>query len=185
MQTEKLPKNSHKQFYDNQKTHQIKLYISPQLKKDNNFNIDDYYQSRYFLNPAYKTFNQKISGLRINKRGILDDEPFYRICITLFSITISATAVIKATNIAHVTPSTIHKTQQLNIQSSELKLMKLSDLGGRNDGNNVSHELLVANIQDTDVHELVTFTNQAVKHKKLILTVCLEIPQKAIRAIKI
>ena len=63
--------------------------------------------------------------------------------------------------------------------------MKLSDLGGRNDGNNVLHELLVANIQDTDVHELVTFTNQAVKHKKLILTVCLEIPQKAIKAIKI
>ena len=44
---------------------------------------------------------------------------------SFFSITIYPTTIIKAKNTAHVTPSVIHKTQQLNIQSSGLKLMKL------------------------------------------------------------
>ena len=41
----------------------------------------------------------------------LDDETFYQTHIPLFSITISAaTAIIKATNIAHFTSSIIHMT---------------------------------------------------------------------------
>ena len=42
-----------------------------------------------------------------------------------FSLTISPTTAIKTKNIAFVIPSIIHKTQQLNIQSSGLKPAKL------------------------------------------------------------
>ena len=44
---------------------------------------------------------------------VLDGEPFYDICMTLSSITISATIVINITvkNIAHITCSIIQKTQ--------------------------------------------------------------------------
>ena len=48
------------------------------------------------------------------------DELFYYTLIPLFSITISATAAIKANNIAHVTPSMIQTTQQL--ETSEVIL---------------------------------------------------------------
>ena len=49
-------------------------------------------------------------------------------CITLFSITISAATVIKATNIKNITPPIFHKKPQTNIQSSAQKLVKLSYL---------------------------------------------------------
>ena len=130
MQTEKLPIDNQKQFYDNQGTHQINIYASPNLLKDNNFNLEGYYRSRYFLNP------KKIYHLRINNL-LLDDEPFYHIRILHFSITISASAVIKAKNITHITPSIIQKIQQLNIQSSGLKLVKLSYLFGSVDQINI------------------------------------------------
>ena len=42
-----------------------------------------------------------------------------------FSLTISPTTAIKTKNIAFVIPSIIHKTPQLNIQSSGLKPAKL------------------------------------------------------------
>ena len=44
---------------------------------------------------------------------VLDGEPFYDICMTLSSITISATIVINIAvkNIAHITSSIIQKTQ--------------------------------------------------------------------------
>ena len=87
--------------------------------------------------------------------------------IILFSITISATTVIKAKNIAHVTLSIINKTQQLNIQSSGLKLVKLSYLVASVALNNVSQELLAANKWNTAAPEFFTFTNHALKHKKL------------------
>ena len=82
---------------------------------------------------------------RINN-PLLDDEPFYHTCIALFYIMISATTINKVKNIAHVTPSIIHKTQQLNIQSSGLKPVKLFYPVRNVDRNNVSHEFHVANI---------------------------------------
>ena len=50
--------------------------------------------------------------------------------MALFAITISDITVIKAENISHITPSVIHKILQVNIQSSALKIMKLSYLVG-------------------------------------------------------
>ena len=44
----------------------------------------------------------------------LDDTPFYRICILLFSIKISATAIIKAKNTTDSAPSIFQNTHQLN-----------------------------------------------------------------------
>ena len=66
-----------------------------------------------------------------------DDEPFYHINIKLFSITVSAATVTKATNITCLTPSLIHITQELTIQSSALKLVQLSYLNGNVDRKNV------------------------------------------------
>ena len=110
----------------------------------------------------------KISLLKINNL-LLDDKPFYQACITLFSITISTTTVIEAKNKAPVTPSIIHKTQQLNILSSERKLVKLSYVVGGADRNNLSHEAFGAIIMNSAAPELFTFTNHAVKHKKTIM----------------
>ena len=56
--------------------------------------------------------------------SLTDNEPFYHSRIPLFSITISAQTVIKAKNTARITLSIIHKTQQLNIQSSGLEPLK-------------------------------------------------------------
>ena len=42
MRTEKLPKNSHKQFYNNEETNQIIIYTSPNLPKDKNCNLNGY-----------------------------------------------------------------------------------------------------------------------------------------------
>ena len=97
----------------------------------------------------------------------MEFEPFYHKYKTLISITISATTVVKAKNIALVTPSIIHKTEQVNIQSSELKLVNLSYLVGSVDRNNVSPELLFANILNTAAAELFMYTKHAVKHRKL------------------
>ena len=47
--TETLSNNRHKQFYDIQNTHQIKLYTFPNLLKNNNFNLKGYNRSRYCL----------------------------------------------------------------------------------------------------------------------------------------
>ena len=52
--------------------------------------------------------------LRINSI-LLDDEPFHQRFIPLLSITNCATTAINAKNITRVTPSTVQKTQQLNI----------------------------------------------------------------------
>ena len=90
-------------------------------------------------------------------------------CITLFFITISATTVIKAKNIAHIIPSIIQKTHQLNFQSSGLKLVKLSYLARSAGRKNIfPHDFLVANIVNTAAPELFIFTNHAVKNKKTI-----------------
>ena len=49
----------------------------------------------------------------------------------------SVTTVIKAKDTAHAIPSIFHKTRQLNIQSLELRLVKLSYLVGSAGRNNV------------------------------------------------
>ena len=76
MQTENLANNSHKQFYVLLNTNQIKLYTYPDLLKENPL-------LRKFLN-SESTAN-------------FLDENFYHTHIPLFSITITAAAVIKAT----------------------------------------------------------------------------------------
>ena len=40
---------------ENYETHQIKTYTSPNLQKDNTFNLKGYYWSTYFVNPACKS----------------------------------------------------------------------------------------------------------------------------------
>ena len=89
----------------------------------------------------------------------------------IFFITVSAATVIKAKNIAHITPSINQKTQQLNIQPSRLKLVKLSYLVGSVDRKNIfPNDFLVPNIFNTATFELFIIINHAVKHKKTMTT---------------
>ena len=76
MQTEDLAKNSHKQFYVLLNTNQIKLYTYPDLLKEN---------------PLLRKF------LNSESTAYFLDETFYHTHILLFSTTISAAIVIKAT----------------------------------------------------------------------------------------
>ena len=76
MQTENLANNSHKQFYFLLNNNQIKLYTYRDLLKENPL-------LRKFLNSESTAYSL--------------DETFYLTHIPLFSITISATKVIKAT----------------------------------------------------------------------------------------
>ena len=76
--------------------------------------------------------------------------------------------VIKTKNLAHITASIIQKSQQLNIQSSGLKLGNLSYFVSSVDRKNVfTHELLVANIFSTTDPKLFIFTNHIIKHKTI------------------
>ena len=76
MQTENLANNSHKQFYVLLNTNQIKIYTYPDLLKKKSL-------LRKFLNSE--------------STGYFLDENFYHKNILLFSTTISAPIVIKAT----------------------------------------------------------------------------------------
>ena len=76
MQTENLVNNSHRQFYVLLNNNQIKLYTYPDLVKENPL-------LRKFLNPESTAY--------------FLDETFYHTHIPIFSITISAATVIKAT----------------------------------------------------------------------------------------
>ena len=76
MQTEYLANNNHKQFYVPLNTNQIKLYTYPDLLKEN---------------PLFRKF------LNSESTAYFLDESFYRIHILLFTTTISAAIVIKAT----------------------------------------------------------------------------------------
>ena len=76
MQTENLADNSHGKFYVLLNTNQIKLYTYPDLLKEN---------------PLLRKF------LNSESTAYFLDEAFYHTHIPLFSITISATIVIKAT----------------------------------------------------------------------------------------
>ena len=76
MQTENLANNSHKQFHVLLNTNQIKLYTYPDLLKKN---------------PLLRKF------LNSESTAYFLDETFYHTHILLFSTTISAAIVIKAT----------------------------------------------------------------------------------------
>ena len=76
MQTENLANNNHKQFYVLLNTNQIKLYTYPDLLKEN---------------PLLRKF------LNSESTAYFLDETFYHTHILLFSTTISAAIVIKAT----------------------------------------------------------------------------------------
>ena len=76
MQTENLAKNSHKQFYVLLNINQIKLYTYPDFLKQNPL-------PRKFLNSESTAY--------------FLNETFYHTHIRLFSMTTSATIVIKAT----------------------------------------------------------------------------------------
>ena len=76
MQTENLANNNRKQFYVLLNTNQIKLYTYPDLLKEN---------------PLLRKF------LNSESTACFLDEIFYHTHILLFSMTISAAIVIKAT----------------------------------------------------------------------------------------
>ena len=76
MRAENLANDSHKQFYVVLNTNQIKLYTYPDLLKEN---------------PSLRKF------LNSESTAYFLDEIFYLTHKPLFSITISATTVIKAT----------------------------------------------------------------------------------------
>ena len=76
MQTGNLANNSHKQFYVLLNSNQIKLYTYPDLLNEN---------------PLLRKF------LNSKSTAYFLDETFYHTHIPLFSITISAAIVIKAT----------------------------------------------------------------------------------------
>ena len=92
--------------------------------KDNNFNLKGYNRSRCFQNTTYKIFLSENVSTQ-------SQTPAFQMMLSFtrhdyhFSLTISPTTAIKTKNIAFVIPSIIHKTQQLNIQSSGLKPAKL------------------------------------------------------------
>ena len=87
MQTENLANNSHKQFYVLLNTNQIKLYIYPDLLKEN---------------PLLSKF------LNSESTSYFLDETFYHTHILLLSTTISVAIVIKATK--YSTYYIIHST---------------------------------------------------------------------------
>ena len=76
MQTEYLANNNHKQFYVPLNTNQIKLYTYPDLLKEN---------------PLFRKF------LNSESTAYFLDESFYHTHTLLFTTTISAAIVIKAT----------------------------------------------------------------------------------------
>ena len=105
MQTDNLAKKSHKKFYVLLNTNQIKLCTYLDLLKENPL--------------RRKSLNSESTAYFL-------DETFYHTHILLFSTTISAAIVIKVAK--YRTYYIIHNSQQLHIQSSSLKNVKLSYL---------------------------------------------------------
>ena len=76
---------------------------------------------------------------------------------------------LKPPNIAHITSSIIHMTQQLNIQLPALKNVKLSYLIGSVDKNNVYFHMTCLLPKYWKLLSMNhTFIDHAVKHKKTI-----------------
>ena len=146
MQTENLANNSHKQFYVLLNTNQIKLYTYPDLLKEN---------------PLLRKF------LNSESTAYFLDETFYHTHILLFSTTISAAIVIKVAK--YRTYYIIHNSQQLHIQSSSLKNVKLSYLIANVVKNNVYFHMTCLLPRYWKRLPLShTFIDHAIKHKKTI-----------------
>ena len=116
IQTEKLANNSHKQFYVLLNTNQIKLYTYPDLLKEK---------------PLLRKF------LNSESTAYFLDETFYHTHILLFSTTISAAIVIKATKYStyYIIHNSYDVATKYSIISTE-KNVKLSYLVGSVDKNN-------------------------------------------------
>ena len=117
MQSENLAKNSDKQFYVLINANQIKLYSYPDLLKEN---------------PLLRKF------LNSESTAYFLDETFYHTHILLFSTTISAAIVIKATKYSmyFIIHNSYDVATKYSIISTE-KNVKLSYLVGSVDKNNV------------------------------------------------
>ena len=117
MQTENIANNSYKQFYVRLITNQIKLYTYPNLLKEN---------------PLLRKF------LNSESTAYFLDETFYHTHILLFSTTISAAIVIKATEYSmyFIIHSLYDVATKYSIISTE-KNVKLSYLVDSVDKNNV------------------------------------------------
>ena len=99
MQTETLVNNSHKQFYVLLNINQIKIYTYPDLLKENPLLRINAESTAYFL-----------------------DETFYHTHILLFSMTISAAIVIKATK--YSTYYIIHNSYDVETKYSIISFKK-------------------------------------------------------------
>ena len=117
MKTENLTNNSHKQFYALLNTNQIILYVYPDLLKEN---------------PLLRNF------LNSESTAYFLDETFYHTHIRLFSATISAAIVVKATKYSmyFIIHNSYDVATKHSIISTE-KNVKLSYLVGSVDKINV------------------------------------------------
>ena len=119
MQIENLANNGHKQFHVLLNINQIKLYTYPDLLKENLL-------LRKFLNSESTAY--------------FLDETFNHTRILLFSMTISAAIVLKATK--YSTYYIIHNSYNVATKYSIIKkLVKLSYLVGSVDKNNVYFDM--------------------------------------------
>ena len=121
MQTENLVNNSRKQFYALLNTNQIKLYTYPDLLKEN---------------PLLRKF------LNSKSTAYFLDEAFYHTHILLFSMTISAAMIIKASKYSmyFIIHNSCGVATKYLIISTE-KNIKLSYLIGSVDKNNVNFHM--------------------------------------------
>ena len=148
MQTENLANNSNKQFYVLLNTNQVKLYIYPDLLKEN---------------PLLRKF------LNSESTAYLLDETFYHTHILFFSTTVSAAIVIKAKKYSMY--FTIHNSYDVatkySIISTE-KNVKLFYLVGSVDKNNIYFNMTCLLPKYRKLLPLShTSIEHAVKHKKL------------------
>ena len=146
MQTENLANNSHKQFYVLLNTNQIKLYTYPDLLKEN---------------PLLRKF------LNSESTAYFLDETFYHTHILLFSTTISAAIVIKATKYSayYIIHNSYVVATKYSIISTEI--CKVSYLIGSVDKNNVCfHMTWLLPKYGKPLPLSHAFIDHAVKHKK-------------------
>ena len=134
MQTENLANNSHKQFHVLLNTNQIKLYTYPDLLKEN---------------PLLRKF------LNSESTAYFLDETFYHTHILLFSTTISAAIVIKATKYStyYIIHNSYDVASKYSIISTEFYKVILPGWQCSQDQCILPHDLLVAKIQKTSATE--------------------------------
>ena len=147
MQIESLANNSHKQSCVPLNTNEIKLYTYPDFLKEN---------------PLLRKF------LNSKSTAYFLDETFYHTHILLFSTTISAAIVIKATKYSmyFIIHNSYDIATKYSIISTE-KNVKLSYLIGSVDKNNVYFHMtcLLPKYRTLLPLRHYTFIDHAVKHK--------------------